>query len=270
MGTGIDFVTCYAPRIFSRISSSSGEGQQLLYTIYVGLAFVLVTPFAILSVDRCGRRAVLLTGGFGMTLSLLGLAYTFNRMPPPPPPPPASAAYAAGWAADASPSGDHELSLACIGLVLAFVGFFSFSWGPVAWIIPSELVPSRIRARVVAVGSVLNWLADYTVVSTFLSLSTALGEAGSFLVYAAINAASLLFVLLLVPETKGLNLEAASEAASAAPSASGWAGVDPHAGMARGMSIQRAGGATEPAAGERSDREEPLLKPADYAREAGV
>jgi len=92
-------------------------------------------------------------------------------------------------------------------LVLAYVAAFSFSWGPIPWVIPSELVHSHLRAKVVALGTVLNWVADWAVVGSFLSLNRTVGEAGSFAVYAIINAAAWLFVWLLVPETKGRQLE---------------------------------------------------------------
>ena len=99
--------------------------------------------------------------------------------------------------------------------MLCYVAAFSISWGPVAWVVPSELVPSSLRAKVVAVGTVANWVADYLVVGTFLSLTNAAGDAGAFVVYAAINAAALAFVVLCVPETKGMELEESAASASA-------------------------------------------------------
>merc|ERR1712217_927650 len=91
--------------------------------------------------------------------------------------------------------------------VLAFVVFFSFSWGPLAWVIPSELLHSQIRARVVSIGTILNWVADYAVVSSWLSLSNLLGQHGAFGCYAVINAAAFVFVLCAVPETRGKELD---------------------------------------------------------------
>jgi hypothetical protein len=68
-----------------------------------------------------------------------------------------------------------------------------------------------LRAKVVALGTVMNWTADYAVVGSFLSLNHALGEAGSFALYALINLGAFVFVWLLVPETKGRQLEDVAE-----------------------------------------------------------
>ena len=163
-----------------------------LYTIWVGLVFCLCTPFAVFAVDRCGRRALLLGGGGGMTACLVGLAASFARLRQ-------TSAETAG-----------VLPQLCIALLLGFVGCFSVSWGPIAWVVPSELIGTRLRAKVIAIGTVANWLADYAVVGTFLSLTKAIGEAGSFALYAGINAAAVVFVYLLVPETRGMALEEAA------------------------------------------------------------
>ena len=211
VATGIDFVTVYAPRLFGQIANATGgvdeaallhgaggdaavngaARTQLLYTLLVGVVFVVVTPFAIASVDRCGRRVLLLLGGGGMTLSLTGLAFGYH----------AALAAPAGGGSSAWPT-------LCVVLLLSFVACFSFSWGPVAWVIPSELVAYQVRAKVVALGTVCNWVADYTVVGSFLSLTNAVGEAGGFATFAVINAAAFAFVFFLVPETKGRALEA--------------------------------------------------------------
>eukprot|EP00466_Bigelowiella_natans_P001966 jgi/Bigna1/80146/fgenesh1_pg.68_\ len=100
----------------------------------------------------------------------------------------------------------------------AQVMFFSISWGPVAFCIPSELVPSHLRARVVALAAVANWIADYGVVATYLSLIENLGESGAFFIYGILNVLAFVFVFWAsvyfsasVPETKDLSLEDASK-----------------------------------------------------------
>ena len=276
VGTGIDFITVYAPRIFSQIANATataavadlaagsadagnsilatgtsaaasgsssigsstllspfasatpypGNGPELLYTVYVGLTFVVVTPFAIAAVDRCGRRWLLLLGGAGMTLSLGGLAAAYAALQGQ-----QEHAYAITTLASSSASAEgasSALPVLCIFLVLSYVACFSFSWGPVAWVIPSEMIPYQLRAKVVAAGTVANWLADYAVVGSFLSLNHAVGEAGSFAIFAAINALAFAFVLLCVPETKGLGIEEASRqphAGEAPPHQPGTGGV---------------------------------------------
>lgn len=178
VGTGIDVITVYAPDIFTKVLGGTSEKDALLYTIYVGITFIVSTPIAVLSVDLLGRKTLLLAGSLGMTVTLVMLA---------------TVAGAQGG-----------LSVA---MVLAFVVFFSFSWGPLAWVIPSEMLHSHIRARVVSIGTVLNWVADYAVVSSWLSLSKMLGQSGAFGFYAVVNAAALMFVVCAVPETRGKELD---------------------------------------------------------------
>lgn len=114
VGTAIDIMTVYAPSIFDHVLNSSDkdndddeddESRKLLYTIFVGLTFCLVTPVTCCYVDSLGRRPLLLAGSGGMTVSLLLLALS-ERF---------------GWGAFS------------IIFALAFVFAFSFSWGPIAW-----------------------------------------------------------------------------------------------------------------------------------------
>ena len=206
VGTGIDMVTVFAPRIFAAAlggANATGDGSSSdgldtakanLYTILVGVVFCVVTPWTIVSIDTCGRRLLLLMGSALMTLSLVGLALAFRQL---------EQGHTQAYGGTLPPM--------CVALVLTYVAAFSFSWGPVAWVIPSELIGSRLRAKVVALGTVMNWTADYAVVGSFLSLNHALGEAGSFALYALINLGAFVFVWLLVPETKGRQLEDVAE-----------------------------------------------------------
>ena len=93
------------------------------------------------------------------------------------------------------------------------------SWGPVSWVVPNEVVPTRIRAKVLALGVTLNWFADYLVVSTFLSARRAVGAAAVFAFYALVCAAAWLFTWVFVDESKGRSLDepVAHAGASSAP-----------------------------------------------------
>ena len=103
-----------------------------------------------------------------------------------------------------------SLRVLCVACVLSYVACFSFSWGPVAWVLPSEMIPYQLRAKVVAAGTVLNWAVDWLVVVSFLSLTHALGDGGAFALYAVVNGLALAFVFVCVPESKGLTIEEAS------------------------------------------------------------
>mmetsp|Transcript_25281 Transcript_25281/g.40561 ORF Transcript_25281/g.40561 Transcript_25281/m.40561 type:complete len:183 (+) Transcript_25281:81-629(+) len=156
------------------------ESRKLFYTLLVGVVYVAATPFATLTVDRLGRRALLLSGSFGMTLMYIGISVVIG--------------------------GSIGGSEALLPFVLLLVIFYSVSWGPVSCAMASELVETSIRAKVNAVGTVTNWLADYVVVSSFLTLSSTLGERATFAMYASICFLSGIFVLVYVPETNGLAL----------------------------------------------------------------
>ena len=213
VGTGIDFVTVFAPTIFGGIFSAGGSGggsdddpsRELLYTLLVGVVFVVVTPFAVAGVDRFGRRPLLLAGGGGMSASLLGLAVAYGIMDQS-----RDGAAELGAVAAAGSAVASAAPALCVGLLLLYVVFFSFSWGPIAWVVPSELLHYRVRAKVVAAGTVANWVSDYVVVATFPLLVGALGHAGSFAVYCVVNVLAVVFVYVFVPETKGMELEAIS------------------------------------------------------------
>jgi len=178
VGTGIDMVTFYAPVIFEHITGGGSEQDNLLYTVFVGVVFVASTTLAVLAVDRVGRRPLLLAGSAGMTLTLGVLSLPVEI--------------------------GGTANIVCI---LLFVFMCAFSLCPLAWVIPAEMAHSRIRAKLLGLGMVLNWAADYLVVSTFLSLSSALGQKGAFLFYAVINILTFIFFYLFVPETKGIALD---------------------------------------------------------------
>ncbi|KAK3240166.1 hypothetical protein CYMTET_49978 [Cymbomonas tetramitiformis] len=192
-GNGIDIMTVYAPSIFSDLSGDESEERKLWNTVLVGITFVLLTPVAVMYVDRFGRKFLLLIGTAGMILSMLTLSVCGHLM---------KGSYSHGMA-------HAVLGNVSVAALLAVCAFFSFSWGPVAWIVPSELLPSHLRARVVSFTTVLNWMTDYTVISTWLSLSSAVGEAGGFMVYSIVNVIIFMFVLAFLKETKGTNLEQA-------------------------------------------------------------
>jgi hypothetical protein len=96
--------------------------------------------------------------------------------------------------------------LALVGMV-AFIGSFAFSLGPVVWTVINEVFPSHVRGRGVAVATALNWLAAWLVAQTFLSLVDALTTQGTFLLFAGFCGLTFLFVRYFVPETKGKTLE---------------------------------------------------------------
>ena len=180
--TGVNTVIYYAPTIFH--ATGFGGSASILGTVGVGIVNVLLTVAAILLVDRVGRRPLLLVGLAGMVLSLgiLGLAFLLPAL-----------SGIVGWIA--------------IGSLAMYIAFFAVGLGPVFWLLISEIYPLEVRGAAMSVASVGNWASNLLVSLTFLSLVGAIGRPFTFWLYAVVGVASLVFVYLLVPETKGRSLE---------------------------------------------------------------
>ncbi len=91
--------------------------------------------------------------------------------------------------------------------VLLFVGAYNVSTGPITWILNSEIFPTKLRARAMSVAIICLWFADWVVTQTFPMLRDGIGAAKTFWVYAASSCLCLIYILTLVPETKGRTLE---------------------------------------------------------------
>jgi sugar porter (SP) family MFS transporter len=177
--TGINAVLYYAPRIFERAGFErvSAIGQSTI----VGLVNMLFTVVAILLVDRIGRKPLLLVAAAGMGISqvLLGAAFKLQNM-----------------------SGSGILAL-----VLLYISFFAVAMGPIVWVVLSEIFPTRLRGSAMAIATVILWVSDFAVTLTFPVISDQLNESTAFWLYAVMCAVDFLFMLFLLPETKGKTLE---------------------------------------------------------------
>jgi sugar porter (SP) family MFS transporter len=180
--TGINTVIYFAPTIFQTAGLSSAA-TSILATAGVGAVNVIMTIVAMRLIDRLGRRQLLFWSLGGMTATLLVLSGAFYLG--------ASGDFA--WIAVAS--------------VAAFVGFFAIGLGPVFWLLISEIFPLALRGRAMSLATVANWGFNLIVSATFLDLVIAAGNAGTFLIYAALSLLALVFVVVMVPETKGHSLE---------------------------------------------------------------
>ncbi|HEX4003000.1 MAG TPA: sugar porter family MFS transporter [Candidatus Acidoferrales bacterium] len=181
--TGINTVIYYAPTIF-RLAGLHSNSAAILATVGVGVVNVLLTIVALELLDRVGRRPLLLYGLVGMIVSLgiLGAAFLSSN--------PTSAL---AWT-----------SVICVG---AYVACFAISLGPIFWLMIAEIYPLKIRSRAMAVATMANWGSNLLVALTFLSLLHVLGRPSTFWLYALVGVIAWIFVLRLVPETKGKTLE---------------------------------------------------------------
>jgi SP family galactose:H+ symporter-like MFS transporter len=181
--TGINTVIYFAPTIF-QASGLSSASAAILATAGIGVVNVVMTAVAIWLVDRVGRRVLLIwgLGGMGVSLCLLALGFMLGH--------------------------GQLLGLLTGASLTVYVGFFAIGLGPVFWLLISEIFPLAIRARGMSAATIANWLANLVVALTFLDLVGFLGHAGVFVLYAILTFAGLGFAYALVPETKGLTLEA--------------------------------------------------------------
>lgn len=181
--TGINTVIYYAPTIF-QMAGMQSKASAILATAGVGVVNVLVTILALELLDRVGRRPLLIWGLIGMIVSLALLGFGFLTQSPTP---------ALAWT-----------SMIC---VMAYVACFAFSLGPIFWLMIAEIYPLKIRSRAMSLAAAANWGSNFVVALTFLSLLDAIGRPGTFWLYALVGVIALIFVLRLVPETKGKTLE---------------------------------------------------------------
>jgi SP family xylose:H+ symportor-like MFS transporter len=171
---GINAVLYFAPRMFE------GAGADgMLSTVIMGVVNILFTVIAIVTVDRFGRKPLLIIGSIGMAVGAFAVAICDN--------------YAVK-------------GIVPVLSIIVYAAFFMMSWGPICWVLISEIFPNTIRGKAVAIAVAAQWIFNYIVSSTFpplyeFSPMVAYGIYGVMCVLAA------LFVWKLVPETKGKSLE---------------------------------------------------------------
>lgn len=185
--TGINTVMYYAPTIFKDAGMTSSTAA-IWASVTVSIVNMGSTFIAIRYVDRKGRRPLLVIGLIGMTAALVALAVVF----------------ALGSSGGSSFDAKDALT---VGALWVYVCFFAFSLGPIVWIVISEIFPASARGPGNSIATMAGWGGNLIVSLTFLSLIDLLGDGGTFLLYAVISIASIVFVLRLVPETRGRTLE---------------------------------------------------------------
>jgi len=176
--SGINVIFNYAEEIFH--AAGYGVSAILFQIVITGLVTLVFTLIAVGTVDRFGRRALMLIGCAGIAIfhAVIGCAYFFELK-----------------------------GLLVVIPVLATMACYSFSLAPVTWVLISEIFPNRIRGAAISVAVSVLWIACFILTYTFPVLNRALGPSGTFWLYSAICAAGFVFILLRVPETKGKTLE---------------------------------------------------------------
>ena len=180
--TGMNVVMYYAPRIFQDMGYHTQA--QLWFTAAVGLTNVLATFIAIFLVDKWGRKPILYIG-FSVMAAGLGIVGTMMHL---------------GIATQSE-------RLFTVAMLLVFIVGFAMSAGPLIWILCSEVQPIKGRDFGIACSTLTNWVANFVVGATFLTLLNNFGKAQTFWLYAGFNVVFLLITGLLIPETKNITLE---------------------------------------------------------------
>jgi len=186
--TGINSVFFYAPMIFEQ--SGIGTDASFMQAIMVGLVNLVFTVLAIALIDKLGRRPLLGFGLTGIAVCMFLLAYGFG-----------SATY--------GPNGellDINPTLILIG-ILGFVASFAISLGPVMWVLFSELFPNRFRAVAISFVGLINSAVSFLVQLVFPWELENFGNSTTFLIYGLFAVIGLIFVMRILPETKGRSLE---------------------------------------------------------------
>lgn len=175
---GTNVIFNYAQEIFQ--SAGYDVDNTFINIVVTGIANLIFTFVAIYTVDRLGRRALMLIGAGGLAgiYAILGLCYYMEMS-----------------------------GVLMVALVVFAIACYAMSLGPVTWVLLSEIFPNRVRAVAVATGTFALWVASCTLTYTFPFLNAGLGTSGTFWIYACICLAGFLFFLKKLPETKGKSLE---------------------------------------------------------------
>ena len=175
---GTNVIFNYAQEIFSDAGYDLGE--MLFNIVLTGITNVIFTFVAIYTVDRIGRKRLMLAGAGGLAViyAILGSCYYL-----------------------------HITGFFMIILVVSAIACYAMTLGPVTWVLIAEIFPNRVRAVAVATCTFALWAGSFSLTYSFPLLNSALGSYGTFWIYAAICAAGFIFFISRLPETKGKSLE---------------------------------------------------------------
>ncbi len=173
---GINAVLYYAPRIFE---NAGAEGGGMMQTVIMGIVNIIFTLVAIFTVDRYGRKPLLVIGSVGMAVGAFAVALCDQF---------------------------GIKGLLPVLSVIVYAAFFMMSWGPICWVLIAEIFPNTIRGKAVAIAVAFQWIFNYLVSSTFPALYD-FSPMFAYSIYGIICVLAAGFVWRFVPETKGKTLE---------------------------------------------------------------
>ena len=178
--TGINTIIYYGSLVFLEHVPNQTASTALLANVMIGAINFVATILGMYLIDRVGRKPLMTSAFAGMGASLVGVAASIHFHGPP---------------------------FTVLLFVLIYVACFAVGIGTGTWVLMSEICPNRIRGRAMSIATLFLWCGTLIVTLTFLSMVRVLTAPGAFLFYAIICVAAVLFVKLVVPETKGRSLE---------------------------------------------------------------
>ncbi len=185
--SGINSIIYYAPRVFEAagMKTSNAFGSTAL----VGMVNLTFTFIAVGFVDKAGRKLLLAIGTAIQVVALASVGLIF------------------AMAGRNNGHFSHGQVIILLTSILTFIAAFAMAMGPMPWIIISEIFPARIRGRAASVGIFTLWIAIFLVAQTFPMLKQSVGLTVTYFIYSGCSLISFLFVVLVLPETKGKTLE---------------------------------------------------------------
>ncbi len=174
---GINVVLYYAPRIFKAMGATGDVA--MLQTVVMGVINIFFTVVAILTVDKWGRKPLLIVGSVGMMIGMISLGLLSYM---------------------------NLIGVVALVSMIVYTASFMMSWGPICWVLISEIFPNTIRGKAVAIAVAAQWIFNYIVSSTFPPMYD-FSPMLAYGLYGVICVISAIFVWKWVPETKGKSLE---------------------------------------------------------------
>jgi SP family xylose:H+ symportor-like MFS transporter len=174
---GINVVLYYAPTIFKGLGF--GQDAAMYQTVIMGFINIIFTLVAIFTVDKFGRKPLLIIGSVGMAVGMFAIGALAHF---------------------------QIIGVSTLIFIVIYSASFMMSWGPICWVLISEIFPNTIRGKAVAIAVAAQWIANFVVSSTFPMLE-AFSITFTYILYGVMSVLSILFVWKMVPETKGKTLE---------------------------------------------------------------
>jgi MFS transporter, SP family, xylose:H+ symportor len=184
---GINVVLYYAPTIFKNLlgAGSDAAAQTVIndaamyQTVIMGFVNIIFTLLAIFTVDKFGRKPLLIIGSIGMAIGMFAIGgLAFYKV----------------------------IGVSTLIFIIIYSASFMMSWGPICWVLISEIFPNTIRGKAVAIAVAAQWIANFIVSATFPALEH-FSMSFTYSLYGIMSVLSIIFVWKMVPETKGKTLE---------------------------------------------------------------